>query len=308
MFRLAHISDPHLGPLPKVHWRELASKRVTGYINWQRHRGKQLGSPVLGHLMADLAAQGADHLVITGDLVNLGLEAEIDAATAWLEALGDPANVSVIPGNHEAYVPGALTKACRRWFAFMTGDEPAKAATPAAMFPYLRVRKNIALIGVSSAIVTSPFLARGAFRPTQARKLSSILKRCGEEGLFRVVMIHHPPVRGLTGMHKRLFGIGLFQRTVAKFGAELVLHGHTHQPTIRYIDGPDGRVPVVGVSSTAQSPGGRMPPSGYNLIEISGAKGKWNCILQHRAMAEHSVIPAEVEKISLIENGAVSAA
>ena len=135
MFRLAHISDPHLGPLPKVLWRELASKRVTGYLNWQRHRGKQMGAPVLGHLMADLAAQGADHLVITGDLVNLGLDAEIHGAAAWLEALGQPANVSVIPGNHDAYVPGALANACRHWFPFMTGDDPASVPNPATMFP-----------------------------------------------------------------------------------------------------------------------------------------------------------------------------
>jgi hypothetical protein len=38
VFRLAHLSDPHLGPLPPVSWIDLASKRIFGFINWQRRR------------------------------------------------------------------------------------------------------------------------------------------------------------------------------------------------------------------------------------------------------------------------------
>ena len=48
MFRLAHISDVHLGPLPPVTYRQLASKRITGYINWQRNRSKTFHDGALG--------------------------------------------------------------------------------------------------------------------------------------------------------------------------------------------------------------------------------------------------------------------
>ena len=126
-------------------------------------------------------------------------------------------------------------------------------------FPYLRVRGKTAIIGVSSAIATLPFLARGAFRSGQARKLAALLETCGKQGLFRVILIHHPPVRGASPMRKRLFGIGLFQEIVARHGAELVLHGHTHLPTVNFIAGPSSRVPVVGVSSASQSPDGHRP-------------------------------------------------
>ncbi len=292
MFRLAHISDPHLGPLPPVSWRDLASKRVTGYVNWQRHRGKAMASPTLGQIMADLAAQKPDHLAITGDLVNLGLDSEVENAKAWLEALGSPADISVVPGNHDAYVPGALAKACKSWKSFMSGDTPAKSSAPDDMFPYLRVRQHVAIIGVSSAIATSPFLARGAFRQAQAARLADMLKMCGKEGLFRVILIHHPPVRGATSLHKRLFGIGLFQKTIAERGAELLLHGHTHLPTLHYIAGRDGKVPVVGVSSTSQSPGGHMPAAGSNHFEISGKPGAWLCDVQFRSMTEKSAVAA----------------
>ncbi|MBN9022713.1 MAG: metallophosphoesterase, partial [Rhizobiales bacterium] len=107
MFTLAHISDPHLGPLPPVRWRDLASKRAFGYMNWQRGRSSALGPESLQRLVADLHAHRPDHVAVTGDLINLGLSAEIDAAHTWLADLGDPSSVSVIPGNHDAYLPGA---------------------------------------------------------------------------------------------------------------------------------------------------------------------------------------------------------
>jgi 3',5'-cyclic AMP phosphodiesterase CpdA len=296
MFRLAHISDPHLGPLPPIAWQELMSKRITGYVNWQRHRGKVMASPVLNHVMADIKAQRPNHLAITGDLVNLGLDAEVANAKAWLDTLGNAADISVVPGNHDAYVPGALAKACKAWAPFMTGDEAPNALTAASMFPYLRVRQNIAIIGVSSAIATIPFVARGELRPGQAKRLGKLLDEAGKQGLFRVILIHHPPVRGAAAMHKRLFGIGLFQSVVAKHGAELVLHGHTHLASLYHIDGPQNQVPVVGVPSTSQALGGLRPAAGYNLIEISGEAGAWNCALERRSVTEQSGMAVGVQK------------
>jgi 3',5'-cyclic AMP phosphodiesterase CpdA len=242
----------------------------------------------------------ADHLAVTGDLVNLGLDAEVENARLWLEAIGAPSDISAIPGNHDAYVPGALANACKSWLPYMSGDAAPKSAAPQDMFPYLRVRRQVAIIGVSSAIATSPFLARGAFSSDQAGKLAQILDDCGRRGLFRVILIHHPPVRGAAPLQKRLFGIGLFQRTVAECGAELVLHGHTHLPTVHFIQGRDGRAPVVGVSSTSQSPGGHMPPAGYNLFEISGKPGAWRCDLRHRSMTEISAVAAASEVRNLL--------
>ncbi len=108
MFRLAHISDVHLLALPRVRYRELASKRITGYINWLRNRKSAMHGTVLDSLIADMLAQTPDHIAVTGDLVNLALNLEIDIAHDWLQLLGAPGDISVVPGNHDAYVPGAL--------------------------------------------------------------------------------------------------------------------------------------------------------------------------------------------------------
>ena len=37
-FTLAHLSDPHLAPLPRPRLSELIGKRITGYLNWQLRR------------------------------------------------------------------------------------------------------------------------------------------------------------------------------------------------------------------------------------------------------------------------------
>ena len=272
MFTLAHISDVHLGPLPDLTFLELLSKRITGYVNWRRNRGKQLFGNTLERLLEEIVKAEPSHLAITGDLVNLALNFEMDAAAQWLHAFHRPRDVSVVPGNHDAYVPGAIDTAIRLWKPWMSGDAPREDGED---FPYLRVRDNVALIGVSTATATPPFMASGFFGPNQARRFERLLKETGEQGLFRVVMIHHPPIRGATPNYKRMIGIRRFHAAVHMDGAELVLHGHTHLNTTYWIDGKMGRVPVVGIAAGSQNFGGHKPPSAYNLFHIGGEKGGW---------------------------------
>ena len=294
MFRLAHLSDVHLGPLPPVRYRDLVSKRITGYVNWHRNRSRNLGDDVLTRICADILDFKPDHIALTGDLVNLALDAEIEAARIWLEAFAPPADASVVPGNHDAYVPGALDKACRAWSPWMTGDG-ANARATRKSFPYLRVRGPVALIGVSSAVATAPFLASGEFSGKQARKLAAILEDTGARGLYRIIMIHPPPLRGAASPYKRLYGIRRFQKTVLKAGAELVLHGHTHLPTLGHIRGEDRSIPVAGVPAGGQGLNGHKPAAGYSLFDIEGEPGAWKTLMRRRALTSHTLGVAEVE-------------
>jgi len=288
MFRLAHISDIHLSPLPRVRYRELASKRITGYINWLRNRKGAMHGTVLDKLVADMLAQAPNHIAVTGDLVNLALNLEIDIAADWLSKLGNPDDVSVVPGNHDAYVPGALDRSCRKWEPWMRGDGiDNKGKRP--QFPYMRVRDDVAMIGVSSARATAPFMASGDFRSAQAKRLAAALDEAGARGLFRVVMIHHPPIHGATPTHKRLYGIRRFQKIIRKHGAELVIHGHTHLATKYEIDGPNGQVPVICVPSASQNYGGHKPPARYNIFNIDRKPdGGWYCLWEQHGIEEVS--------------------
>ncbi|AJD42011.1 metallophosphoesterase [Rhizobium gallicum] len=276
MFKLAHISDIHLGPLPNLSFRELFSKRITGFVNWHRHRRKHLFGGTLDLLLEDIRARQADHLAVTGDLVNLASGIEIRSAAAWLRALGEPAETSVVPGNHDAYVPGAYEKSMRAWYDYVRGDlAPAEWEEDKHIFPYLRVRGKVALVGCSTAVATPPFAASGFFSQRQARETVNMLRAAGEAGLFRVVMIHHPPIRGATAFYKRMIGIRRFAAVVSTGGAELVLHGHTHLNTLHWLRGQTGPVPVVGIASASQGPGGLKPRAAYNLFSIDGSPGAW---------------------------------
>ncbi|MEO3385130.1 metallophosphoesterase [Mesorhizobium sp. CAU 1741] len=285
MLRLAHLSDIHLGPLPDLAYRDLVSKRITGYINWRRNRRSNLHEDVIDALVDHVQASAPDHIAVTGDLMNLALDGEVELSRLWLEMLGPPDDVSVVPGNHDAYVPGALDKACKAWGPWMHGDgkaEPARRGT----FPFMRVRGDVALIGVSSARATAPFLASGFFGDGQSDRLEPLLEEARQRGLCRVVLIHHPPVRGAASAHKRLLGIGRFQKLMRKCGADLVLHGHTHLPTTYRIDGRDGPIPVIGVAAAGQAPGGSKPAGQYNLFEIDGEQGNWRIGLTRRGITE----------------------
>lgn len=277
MLKLAHLSDPHLGPLPDPKLIQLFSKRILGYLNWRQHRSKNMGGNHLEQLVADMQDQTPDHVAITGDLVNIALPLEIIGARTWLEGVGSPEHVTVVPGNHDAYVPGALKKAREAWLPYMSADSsPAAEQTDEASFPFVRRRKNIALIGVSTARATGPWFATGRVGSKQSLALRDTLKELGDEGLFRIVMIHHPPFPKATNWHKRLSDASRVRAMIKRVGAELVLHGHTHIDSFKEIEGPNGPVPVIGVPSATSAPGGKKPAARYNIFEIDGGPGKWD--------------------------------
>ncbi|RCL03566.1 MAG: putative phosphohydrolase [Candidatus Tokpelaia sp. JSC161] len=274
MFRLIHISDLHLAPLPRFSLIDLMGKSLIGYMNWHFHRKYKMEEGTLCLLLNDIYKRDPSHLAISGDIVNLSSYSEFVQAWKKIRELGDTRDVSLVFGNHDVYVCGALRKACRIFSPWITDNEVTKN-----FFPYMRVRGEVVIIGISSAMVTPPFFSFGYFSVRQEKKMEVLLKKAEALGLFRIVMIHHPPLYGLE-WHKRLWGIKRFQRVVGENGAELILHGHTHLPTLFFMAGKNARVPVVGVSSASQSFGKERPPAGYNLFEITRKGGKnWECSL-----------------------------
>src|SRR5215510_1091868 len=153
---IAHLSDVHLGPIRGFTPRYWNLKRLTGYWNWHSTRRTLYQRSVLDRLVADLKAARPDHIIVTGDLVNIGLPQEHVDALSWLASLGPPDRVTVIPGNHDIYArqrdPGT-----RRWAAYMRSNTTGQGylgnadAGPVAEFPFVRRCDGIALIGVNSA-------------------------------------------------------------------------------------------------------------------------------------------------------------
>lgn len=284
MFHLSHISDIHLSPLPEPHMFELLGKRFTGYMNWKKMRQGEIGRQTLDAIMNSIKQKQPDHLVISGDLVNLSLAKEFSAAKDWLLNQGAARDISLTFGNHDAYVGGALKKACKIFRPWITSEEVHAWSTP---FPYMRVRGNVAIIAACSAVATPPFMATGYFDSAQAHHLGDLLNEAKERNLFRVVMIHHPPYKNATFWHKKLWGVDRFLAVINQYGAELVLHGHTHIPTLEHIEGNGRDVPVVGVACASQAFGGKKPPANYNWFSISGDCESWHCQLERYTIVRH---------------------
>ncbi|MEQ1900887.1 MAG: metallophosphoesterase [Devosia sp.] len=277
MITLAHISDVHLAPLPQVRPGEMINKRITGYLNWRLKRRNSLSGEGLETLVTHMREQRPDFVAVTGDLVNLGLPEEMQAAGEWLHNLGNPAHVCVSPGNHDAYVKGSLDFARESWGDYLRGE-----TLDTHEFPFVRRVGDVAIITCSSSVPSAPFLALGRFEQDQADRLARVLKLMGEAGYFRVVLIHHPPNLEARSFRIGLYGARLFRDVVAENGAELILHGHTHQSSIFAIPGKTGDVPVIGVAAAgaAQSERGGDDPARYNLFKIERLGTAWSCTMR----------------------------
>lgn len=269
-YLLAHLSDAHIGPLPRPRTRDLLGKRITGFVNW-RKRGRLHDMAVLAAIVADLKAQAPDHVAMTGDILNLGLPSEFPFARAWLESLGPTADVSFVPGNHDAYVRSSLPHLAAT-FAPWVAEVGTVDGMPFA-FPYLRRRGPLALIGLTSAIPTAPLLASGALGAAQRDGLARLLDEAEAAGLARVVMIHHPPHVLGAKRGRGLRDAAALEGVIARHGAELVVHGHNHRTSVAHLRGPGGPVPVVGVPSCSAVPGTHGHLAAYHLYRFEPRRG-----------------------------------
>lgn len=268
-FTLAHLSDPHLPPLPKPRLIELAGKRALGYVNWTRNRHKYQRREVLDALVADMRAQAPDHIAVTGDLVNLALEAEFAPALAWLESVGPPERVTAIPGNHDAYVRATSHRFGETFAPYLAGDDGRIG------FPSVRRRGPLALISLSTAVPTLPLMATGTLGPDQLASLEQVLERLAAEDVFRVLLVHHPLKSD--ARQKRMTDAPALLALLKRHGVELILHGHDHVHSTIWVEGPNGNIPALGVPSASALAHGRYPAAAYNLLTIEKDNAGWRC-------------------------------
>lgn len=276
MFRLVHLSDTHIPLRVKPRRRALINKRMTGYLNILRSRGATHQMWALEAIVADIQARKADHIAVTGDLVNVSLPAEYSHAREWLEALGTPDHVTVIPGNHDAYIARDHEHGLWEWRHYMAGDEGPRAEQPPLNWPFLRRRGPLALIGVSTAVPTLPFRATGKIGTDQLGEVEAMLRETDAADTCRVLLIHHPPLPVPAGASKRLTDASALADTLSRTGAELVLHGHNHTDTLYFEQGPRARIPIVGVPSASAIGNDGRPPAQFNIYDIARDGDGWS--------------------------------
>ncbi len=270
---IAHISDLHLLSLQGLRPLDLANKRITGAANLLFNRGGQFSLEAARALVRDINDRGVDHLVVSGDLSNLSLPAELALARQVLGELSLPASrVTVVPGNHDCYTRATARAELfeEHLGDFLRGDlQPGPGA-----FPYLSLQEGLAVLALSSARVSAPLLAIGTIGTRQLRLAEGLLGRPECTDRFRVVVLHHPPCGPHAHWHNNLTDHRAFAAMLARAGADLVLHGHIHRFTQQTLPGPGGaEVPVVSVcSGTWLSPDDPTRRAQYNLYRVEDGR------------------------------------
>jgi hypothetical protein len=117
--------------------------------------------------------------------------------------------------------------------------------------------------------------------------------------LFRIVVVHHPPVSRRSRRLRRLTDAPALRAVLARHGAELLIHGHDHEHSLRWLEGPHGKIPSVGVPSASERPPGQHDSAGYNLYRVSGGPDEWRCEIVSRGLAPDGQSIVERERVEL---------
>jgi 3',5'-cyclic AMP phosphodiesterase CpdA len=257
--RLAHCSDLHLLSHDGAGWLKLLNKRWIGAANLITNRSRHYHVAVFEQMVEDLNAQGIEHVLCTGDVTNLALEQEFVFARARFDKLSNgPTHVTVIPGNHDAYVPEGIEHFARVFDEYHRADDGWQWTDADRVddrdddlrWPIVRIRGELALIGVTTSRATAWFTAYGMVREGQLARLRRVLVDERLRGKARVVAIHHPPAgpraeSRIRGLHDH----AAFAAVIAETGADLIVHGHEHRDMTETLAGPTGPVQVRGVAS-----------------------------------------------------------
>ncbi len=274
MFRVAHVSDLHVLSPFGFEWRHaIFNKRITGYANLIRQRGRVYRREYLAMVLS-AAAKEADHLVVTGDITNLSLEHEFDEARKLLDGASRTIEVTVVPGNHDVYLPSILEK--RRFShyfgQFLRSDLPAFARDlQAGPFPCVKLRGPVAIIALSSAVPRPPFIASGRIGDEQLAAVAELLAHPEVVRRTPVVLMHHPPVGRrcrLAQLRDGLVDAEQLRAVLSRLARGVVLFGHTHVRLRETISTAAGALEAISASGAALDHRNPRVRAGFNQYSI----------------------------------------
>ena len=223
---------------------------------------------MLEWLTAAVRDEDPVQILVTGDLVHVGLPQEIEAAARWLRALGPPERVMVVPGNHDLYARDSWPAMARSWRPYLTRAHPDEPGSPFPLRRDINVDGgSVCLVGLSSAIPSPLFMAYGRLGREQTQRLDDVLTQA--EG-FRCVLVHHPPLPAMMGWRKGLLDAQRLEAVLARRGADLIVHGHVHRNVSH--SGPGG-VRIYGTASA--SSGSVASVAAYRSFDVTLRDDTW---------------------------------
>jgi len=230
---LAHLSDLHLLEHDHHKRRGLSLRRLQFLsVGAALDAEARLERAVCTLQQARRA--GADHILITGDLTEDGVDAQFEVLAEALYLSGVPADcVTLVPGNHDGYVDGrAFERALQGpLHAFRETSAPnARSVLPGAV-----------IVPVSTMLEAQWFTrSRGEVRHEDLARVRRIASDSISRERAVVVAQHHPPSHHRLFAHEWFDGVEnalamrdlLLERTRVH-----VLHGHVHRHTTKRLSG-----------------------------------------------------------------------
>ena len=270
--RIAHLTDLHVSSLDAVGLQTLLGKRALGYRSWRRKRRHQHSWERLNATLALTLREAPDALVITGDLLHIGLRDEMRQLRSWLQRVAEQLPVLLVPGNHDLYRADSV----RAWQEEL-GDlpvygeplQPTPNDRPGSDWPRVLDVANVRVVGLNSAYAAPLLQATGQLGEQQLEELAKYLRRSTmdtappEHWLFA---IHHPPDASHVSARKRLLDGPALCALLQEVGSATLVHGHLHT-NLEYQCG-DAR---VFCTAPASSTGTAKHEATARLIEFSAS-------------------------------------
>jgi 3',5'-cyclic AMP phosphodiesterase CpdA len=274
MMRIAHISDLHLlSPLGAEWQRVFFNKRMTGYTNVLLGRGRVYRREYLVAVL-EAAAHAADHVVVTGDITNLSLESEYAEARRLLDSVARDAEITVVPGNHDVYLPEIVRERrfTRAFEPFLKSDLPELGVdVPAGRFPCVKLRGPAAFIGLSSAVPRPPFVSAGHLGRVQLEALQRILEHREVKRRMPIILLHHDPLDGrvrLEQLRSGLIDAKALRAALSQITRGLVLFGHLHVRRHSRLRTENGALDVICASGASLDHPNDRVRAGLNLYTM----------------------------------------
>jgi 3',5'-cyclic AMP phosphodiesterase CpdA len=277
--RVAHFSDLHLLSLEGVPAHRFLNKRFTGWVNLRLKRGSIHRSAYVRAIAREVARLDVEHVVVTGDLTNLALESEYELVRDLFERdLGlDPARVTIAPGNHDLYTRGALTsRRFERYLGpYLVSDLPELAVdVGGARFPIVKLRGEVAIVALSSAVPRLPLVAAGELGLPQLAALARVLAHPDVAKRTVLVAVHHPAVHEWSRVKTYIEGLRDAPALLAQLrplARGMLLHGHLHRRIQRMVPTDDGQFLQVGATSASLHHDAPDRMAGFNVYDLGAA-------------------------------------
>jgi 3',5'-cyclic AMP phosphodiesterase CpdA len=245
--RVAHLSDVHT--LDPEHRRSSARYRfATKAVSLGRPVDPRARARKLARGLEAAKASGADHVVITGDLTEVGDPREFEHFARVLDDARLPEDaVTLVPGNHDAYTTAS------GWRRALEGPLARYAAASATEAGKVVDRGEVAFLPIDTSFFQSIARSGGMFTPEAARAVEARIFDSAFRNTTIVLVMHHPPFERhsnpLSEWIDGLRGCRHVLEMLARHPRVQILHGHMHSVVDRIVDLGKG---VAGLANRAR--------------------------------------------------------